>query len=160
MSLYRMMVALWLGPWALAAWALAPAAKPVQPPSRFSALVAEARLRVPEIEVGDLRGLLKTRQDLMLIDVREDAEWKAGRIPGALHMSKGVIERDIEALVRDPDALVVLYCGSGGRSLLAGENLARMGYTGVVSLRGGFKAWLEAGLIIEQEPPEFEPARL
>ena len=120
----------------------APAAAP---PSRFRTLLDEVRPRVPLMSVKDLaaraeRGGRATR----VVDVREDAEWAAGHIPGATHLSKGLVERDIEKLVADPAAEIVLYCESGGRSLLAAENLRRMGYTNVFSLDGGYRAWLAA----------------
>ncbi|MEM1061504.1 MAG: rhodanese-like domain-containing protein, partial [Planctomycetota bacterium] len=84
-----------------------------------------------------------------LLDVREQSEFAAGRIPGARHLGKGVIERDIEAAVPDVDAEIVLYCGGGYRSALAAESLQKMGYTRVISMDGGFRGWKEAGLPIE-----------
>ncbi|OGS37499.1 MAG: hypothetical protein A2506_08995 [Elusimicrobia bacterium RIFOXYD12_FULL_66_9] len=109
-------------------------------------MLDEARARVPAVTVKDLAArLARGDRPAHLIDVREEWEWKAGRLPGAKHLSKGVIERDIEKLVMDPSAEIVLYCESGGRSLLAAENLRRMGYANVFSLEGGYRAWLAAG---------------
>jgi rhodanese-related sulfurtransferase len=85
-----------------------------------------------------------------LIDVREENEWKAGRLPGAVHLSKGVIERDIEKMIPETQAPIVLYCGGGFRSALAADNLRRMGYEQVFSMDGGWRAWTEAGYPVER----------
>ena len=86
----------------------------------------------------------------LLFDVREESEFAAGHLPGAKSLGKGIIERDIEALVPDPDTELVLYCGGGFRSALAADNLQKMGYTNVISLDGGYRDWKEAGLPIEK----------
>ncbi|MCS7045598.1 MAG: rhodanese-like domain-containing protein, partial [Gemmataceae bacterium] len=89
---------------------------------------------------------LQRREPFVLIDVREDHEWAKGHIPGAIHLGKGIIERDIEARVPDPTTPLVLYCGGGYRSALAADNLQKMGYVNVLSMDGGWRAWKELGL--------------
>jgi len=84
-------------------------------------------------------------EKFLLVDVREDNEWQAGHIPGAVHMGRGIIERDIEQAVPDHNAAIVLYCGGGFRSALSAENLQKMGYTNVISMDGGWRHWTEAG---------------
>ncbi|MBI3565821.1 MAG: sulfurtransferase [Elusimicrobia bacterium] len=148
----------WLGPagvpLAFAAFLLAspflkvpePSPPPAAKGSRFEALVAQARARVRATTVRALRARREGgAPDFYLIDVREDREWAAGRLPGAIHLSKGVLERDIEKTVPDPDAEIVVYCGTGGRSALAAESLSRMGYTRVFNLEGGARAWYAEG---------------
>jgi rhodanese-related sulfurtransferase len=112
---------------------------------RFLELVSEARARVRRTDVDAVRERLRRGDGVHLVDVREDREWKAGRIPGAVHVGKGIIERDIERTIPDPDAEIVLYCGGGYRSVLAADTLQRMGYTNVVSMDGGYSGWLESG---------------
>jgi rhodanese-related sulfurtransferase len=90
------------------------------------------------------------REKHLLIDTREDSEWAAGHAAGAMHVGKGVIERDIEAKVPDKNATIVLYCGGGYRSALAADALQKMGYKNVISLDGGWRAWQEAGLPVER----------
>lgn len=85
-----------------------------------------------------------------LVDVREDGEWAKGRLPGAIHLGKGIIERDIEATIPDTNAEIVLYCGGGFRSVLAADNLRKMGYANVVSMDGGWREWTEKRLPTEQ----------
>ncbi len=89
-------------------------------------------------------------EPLLLIDVREESEFLAGHIPGAIHLSKGVIERDIETVVPDPNKEILLYCGGGFRSALSAENLQRMGYKNVVSVDGGWRSWTEANYPTEK----------
>ncbi len=114
-------------------------------PSRFDALVAEARREVTEIAPAELAARLARPRPPLLVDVREDSEWAAGRLPGAVHMSRGVLERRLEEAAPDPATEVVLYCASGARSALAARSLRRMGYTRVSSLAGGYRAWTKAG---------------
>jgi rhodanese-related sulfurtransferase len=90
------------------------------------------------------------REGHMLIDTREDSEWAAGHAAGAVHLSKGIIERDIETKVPDKSKTLVLYCGGGFRSALAADALQKMGYQDVISLDGGWRAWNEAGLPVEK----------
>lgn len=117
----------------------------------FLALVDEAKRRVREMEIPEYnRGAM--RGDVhVLIDVREDHEWAAGRLPGALHLARGIIERDIESHFADKSTPIVCYCGGGYRSVLVCDSLQRMGYTNVVSLAGGIRGWAEAGLPVEKD---------
>lgn len=111
---------------------------------RFLAISAEAKSRVLECTTADVKERMDQGEKLLLIDVREEIEFTAGHIPGAIHLSKGVIERDIETVVPDVNKEILLYCGGGFRSALSGENLQRMGYKNVVSVDGGWRAWTEA----------------
>jgi rhodanese-related sulfurtransferase len=112
----------------------------------FLALVNEAKKRIRECSVRDVARKLERRERFHLVDVREDDEWRAGHAKGAEHVGKGVIERDIEGAIPDKSAEIVLYCGGGFRSALAADALQRMGYTNVVSMDGGMRAWREAGM--------------
>jgi rhodanese-related sulfurtransferase len=114
--------------------------------SQFLKLVQDAKKRVKETNVADVKRRIDAGEKLLLIDVREDNEWASGHLPGAVHMGKGIIERDIENRVPDTGAKLILYCGGGFRSALAGENLQKMGYTNVESMDGGWRGWVEAGL--------------
>lgn len=116
----------------------------------FLKLVQDAKARVKECSVADVRKRLDAGEKLFLIDVREESEWAAGHLPGAVHLGKGIIERDIETKVPDPNAELVLYCGGGFRSALAADNLQKMGYTNVISMDGGFRVWKEQGLPVVQ----------
>jgi rhodanese-related sulfurtransferase len=116
----------------------------------FLALVEEARARVREISRADYEAMLARREHHVLVDVREDHEWERGRLPGAMHLGRGILERDIESHFAGRDAPLVLYCGGGFRSVLAADSLQRMGYRDVVSLAGGIRAWEKAGLPIER----------
>jgi len=111
---------------------------------RFLAIVDSIRDRVIEIAPAEVQELLRTG-GAKVVDVREDREWAAGHVAGAVHLGKGVIERDIEAAVPDPATPVVLYCGGGYRSALAADSLQRMGYTNVRSMAGGWRGWSELG---------------
>ena len=104
-----------------------------------------------EITSTELKQRLDNGDDIQIVDVREDNEWDKGHIAGAIHLGKGVIERDIENVIPDPNAEIILYCGGGYRSALAAENLTRMGYTNVVSMDGGFRGWNEAGFPVEHD---------
>ena len=115
----------------------------------FLKLVAEAKKRIHEISVEATLERLEEGDDVRLIDVREDHEWAAAHAAGAEHLSKGIIERDIEKAVPDFGTELILYCGGGYRSALAAETLQRMGYYDVSSIAGGWKAWKEAGAPIE-----------
>jgi rhodanese-related sulfurtransferase len=109
----------------------------------FLSIVQDAKSRVKECTVEDVKARLDRGERFTLIDVREESEWAAGRIPGAVHLSKGVIERDIERAVPDKAAPLVLYCGGGFRSALAADNLRKMGYADVISMDGGMRGWRE-----------------
>lgn len=116
----------------------------------FLKLVNEAKSRIKQTDVHAVKKQMDTGEKFHLVDTREDSEWNNGRLPGAVHLCKGVIERDIEKTIPDKNAEIVLYCGGGFRSALAAENLQRMGYTNVISMDGGWRAWNEAGYPIEK----------
>lgn len=109
----------------------------------FLKICEEAKKKVKETTVEDVFKRLSNGDKFHFVDVREDNEWNEGRAKGAKHIGKGIIERDIEALIPDKDAEIVLYCGGGYRSVLAAEVLQRMGYKKVISMMGGIKAWRE-----------------
>ncbi len=111
----------------------------------FLKVVAAAKERVTECTVADVAAMRTSGTPFTFIDVREESEYAAGHAPGAVHIGKGVIERDIETMIPDPAAPVVLYCGGGFRSILASEVIGRMGYTNVKSMTGGFGGWTAAG---------------
>jgi rhodanese-related sulfurtransferase len=111
----------------------------------FLKLAAGAKARVRQTSVQTVRERLSRGERFLLIDVREDHEWAKGRLPGALHLGRGILERDIEKAVPDKDADIVLYCGGGFRSALAAESLGLMGYTRVASMDGGYRGWESAG---------------
>jgi len=111
----------------------------------FLNLVRDAKKRIKEEDYRATKKRIDAGEQFTLIDTREDTEWARGHIPGATHMSKGIIERDIEKTVPDKDTPVVLYCGGGFRSALAADNLQKMGYCNVVSMDGGWRGWTEAG---------------
>jgi len=118
---------------------------------RFLRLVEAARRRVREVSIEDVRAMQHTREPFHLLDVREQDEWHRGHLPGAQHLGKGIIERDIEATIPERDASIVLYCGGGYRSALAADALREMGYTRVASMWGGWRAWTEAGLPVSRD---------
>jgi rhodanese-related sulfurtransferase len=110
---------------------------------RFLQIVNDARSRVKEATVDDVKAMLDKGEKFVLVDVREESEFAKDHLPGAIHLGKGVIERDIEQRVPDTDTKLVLYCGGGYRSALAADNLQKMGYTNVISMDGGIRAWRE-----------------
>jgi rhodanese-related sulfurtransferase len=116
----------------------------------FLAIVNDAKSRVKQIDIDGYRKMQAAGEPHVLVDVREDNEWAAGHAAGAVHLGKGIIERDIEAKVPDKHTRLVLYCGGGYRSALAADNLQKMGYTDAISLDGGWKAWQQAGLPVEK----------
>ena len=122
-----------------------------QHPPRFLKLVDDAKARVHETNVD----MVKTRMDrgdkFLLVDVREESEFAKDHLPGAIHLGKGIIERDIEARVPQLDAEIILYCGGGFRSALAADNLQKMGYTNVISMDGGIRDWREKGYPLTKE---------
>jgi rhodanese-related sulfurtransferase len=118
---------------------------PPQHPPRFLEIVNEAKRRVRETTVDEIKSRLDRGDKFLLVDVREESEWQNDHLPGAIHMSKGVIERDVEKKVPDLNAEMVLYCGGGFRSALAADNLQKMGYTNVISMDGGVRGWREKG---------------
>ena len=117
---------------------------------RFLEIVQQSKQRVSECTVDDIKARLDGGEQFFLVDVREESEWAAGHLPGAIHLGKGVIERDIEKTIADADAQIVLYCGGGYRSALAADALQQMGYTKVVSMDGGVRGWKEKGLALVQ----------
>ncbi|MDP9169879.1 MAG: rhodanese-like domain-containing protein [Acidobacteriota bacterium] len=117
--------------------------------SGFLALVNEAKSRVKETDVEGYKKMLASGSAAVLVDVREDHEWAAGHVKDAVHLSKGIIERDVEARFPAKDATLVLYCGGGFRSALVADNLQKMGYTNAISLDGGWRALKESGLPLE-----------
>jgi rhodanese-related sulfurtransferase len=118
---------------------------------RFQQLVNDARQRVKETTVDDIKARLDQGEKFILIDVREESEFARDHLPGAVHMGKGTIERDIEARVPDTGAPLVLYCGGGFRSALSADNLQKMGYTNVLSMDGGYKIWRQRGYPLAQD---------
>ena len=115
----------------------------------FLKLVADAKTRIRETTPEEVRRRQERDDRFHLVDVREESEWHKARIPGAIHLGKGIIERDIEKAVPDPDADIVLYCGGGFRSALAADALQRMGYRNVRSMDGGWRRWCELGYPVE-----------
>ncbi|HUL15288.1 MAG TPA: rhodanese-like domain-containing protein [Terriglobales bacterium] len=113
---------------------------------QFLKLVNEARSRVKETNVPDVKRRMEAGEKFLLVDVREDNEWANGHLPGAVHMGRGIIERDIEQALPDQNTRMVLYCGGGFRSVLVAESLQRMGYASVESMDGGWRGWISAGL--------------
>jgi len=118
---------------------------------QFLKLVNEAKKKVKETNVADVKRRADAGEKFILVDVREDNEWAKGHLPGAVHLGKGIIERDIEQRVPDANTNLILYCGGGFRSALVADNLQRMGYNNVESMDGGWKGWLEAGLPIAKD---------
>jgi len=114
-----------------------------QHPPRFLKIVDDARSRVRETNVDEVKKRLDRGDKFLLVDVREESEFAKDHLPGAIHLGKGVIERDIEARVPDLGAEMILYCGGGFRSALAADNLQKMGYTNVISMDGGIRGWRE-----------------
>ncbi len=115
----------------------------------FLKLVDDAKTRIREVTVEDVRRSEQSHEPFHLVDVREDTEWDAAHAAGSIHLGKGIIERDIESAIPEKGAKIVLYCGGGFRSALAADALQQMGYTNVFSLAGGWRAWNEAGLPVE-----------
>jgi rhodanese-related sulfurtransferase len=113
---------------------------------QFLKLVNEAKKSVKETNVADVKKRMDAGENFLLVDVREDNEWANGHLPGAVHLGRGVIERDIETQVPETGTKMILYCGGGFRSALVAENLQKMGYRNVESMDGGWKGWLGAGL--------------
>lgn len=111
----------------------------------FLKVVNDAKTRVKETTVSEVKSRLDRGEKILLVDVREESEYAKDHLPGAIHLGKGIIERDIEERVPDHAAPMVLYCGGGFRSALAADNLQKMGYTQVLSMDGGVRSWREKG---------------
>ena len=123
----------------------------MQHSDEFLTLTARAKANIREASVREVAENYLKQPGSVLIDVREDHEWQQGHIPGAVHLSRGIIERDIVQRFPDKDTLLILYCGGGYRSALAAESLQKMGYTHVISMDGGYKGWCAAGLATTEE---------
>ena len=115
----------------------------------FLKIAADAKSRVTECTVADVKARLAAGEKFLIVDVREESEFAAGHAAGAVHLGKGVIERDVERVIPDPAAKVVLYCGGGFRSALAADVMQKMGYTNVVSMDGGWAKWTAEGMPVE-----------
>jgi rhodanese-related sulfurtransferase len=111
--------------------------------ARFLGIVEDAKARVREVSIDDVKARLDRGDKFVLVDVREESEYAKDHLPGAIHLGKGVIERDIEERVPELNTAVVLYCGGGYRSALAADNLQKMGYSNVLSMNGGIRGWRE-----------------
>ena len=111
----------------------------------FLKLVDDAKTRIQETNSQEVKQGIEAKEAFTLIDVREDSEWAKGHLPGAIHLCKGIIERDIENTVPGKATPIVLYCGGGFRSALVADNLQKMGYINVISMDGGWRGWTEAG---------------
>jgi rhodanese-related sulfurtransferase len=116
-----------------------------QHPPRFLKIVDNAKTRVRETNVDVVKKRMDAKEKFTLVDVREESEFAKDHLPGAIHLGKGIIERDIEARVPDLNTEIILYCGGGFRSALAADNLQKMGYTNVISMDGGIRDWREKG---------------
>jgi rhodanese-related sulfurtransferase len=116
-----------------------------QHPPRFLKIVHDAKTRVRETDVPAVKARMDRGEKFLLVDVREESEYAKDHLPGAIHMGRGIIERDIEARVPDLSKEIILYCGGGFRSALAADNLQKMGYTNVISMDGGIRDWREKG---------------
>ena len=120
-----------------------------QHPPRFLKIVDDAKTRVRETNVDAVKSKMDRGDKFVLVDVREESEYAKDHLPGAIHLGKGIIERDIEARVPELNQELVLYCGGGFRSALAADNLQKMGYTNVISMDGGIRDWREKGYPLE-----------
>ena len=120
-------------------------------PPRFLKIVDDAKTRVRETNVDEVKNKMDRGSKFTLVDVREESEFAKDHLPGAIHLGKGIIERDIEARVPDLDTEVILYCGGGFRSALAADNLQKMGYSNVISMDGGIRDWREKGFPLTKD---------
>ena len=123
----------------------------LQHSQRFLEIVDDAKNRIRETTVDDVKARLDRGEKFLLVDVREESEYAKDHLPGAIHLGKGILERDIESRVPDLKTPMVLYCGGGFRSALAADNLQKMGYTNVLSMDGGHRGWKEKGWPLTQE---------
>ena len=111
----------------------------------YQELVADAKTRIREVTVEDVMQKQAAGEDMLVVDIREDREWNAGHLPGAIHLSRGTLEVKAHQVLPDPSTPIVLYCGGGNRSALAADVMQVMGYKDVVSMKGGWRAWNQAG---------------
>lgn len=116
----------------------------------FPDLVADAKTRIREVTVDDVKGMQQKGVDAQYVDIREESEWTAGHMPGAVHLGRGVLEVKVNQVFPDKDAPLVLYCGGGNRSALSADVLQVMGYTNVASMAGGWRAWASSGGPVEK----------
>jgi rhodanese-related sulfurtransferase len=123
----------------------------MQHTEKFLAIVNDAKARIREATVDEVRQDRASNADHVLVDTREESEWNAAHAVGAIHLGKGVIERDVESAIPDTGKKIVLYCGGGYRSALAADTLQKMGYTNVFSLAGGWRAWKAANMPVETD---------
>jgi rhodanese-related sulfurtransferase len=122
-----------------------------QHPPRFLKIVDDAKTRVRETNVDAVKARMDRGDKFLLVDVREESEFAKDHLPGAIHLGKGIIERDIEARVPELNSEMILYCGGGFRSALAADNLQKMGYTNVISMDGGIRNWREKGFPLTRD---------
>ena len=115
---------------------------------RFLKIVEDAKKRIREVTIDEVKAKLDRKEKFLLIDVREESEYAADHLPGAVHLGKGIIERDAEDRIPDQNTPIVLYCGGGFRSALAADSLQKMGYTHVLSMDGGVRGWREKGFTL------------
>ena len=120
----------------------------------FQDLVAEAKARIREVTIEDVKHLVAEGTDAVLVDIREESEWANGHIPGAVHVARGVLELKLPRGLPDPETPIVLYCGGGSRSALAADALQAMGYRDVASMAGGFRGWVGSGGPVTQVEEE------
>jgi rhodanese-related sulfurtransferase len=120
-------------------------------PEGFLKLVRDAKTRIKEEDIHATKKRIDSGEKFVLIDTREDSEWARGHLPGAVHLCKGIIERDIENAIPEKETTLVLYCGGGYRSALAADNLQKMGYRNVISMDGGWRGWTEAGFPVVKD---------
>src|SRR5579864_3762462 len=118
---------------------------------RFLKIVEDAKKRIREVTIDEVKAKLDRKEKFVLVDVREESEYAADHLPGAVHLGKGTIERDVEDRVPDQNTPMVLYCGGGFRSALAADNLQKMGYTQVLSMDGGVRDWREKGFPLTKD---------
>ena len=118
---------------------------------RFLQIVSDAKKRIQEIGVDEVKAKMERDEKFLLVDVREESEWAKDHLPGAIHLGRGILERDIEARVPDTKTPMVLYCGGGFRSALAADNLRKMGYKNVLSMDGGIRGWREKGFPLTKD---------
>jgi rhodanese-related sulfurtransferase len=123
----------------------------LQHSARFLRIVEDAKTRIRETDIDDVKARLDRGEKFILVDVREESEYAKDHLPGAIHLGKGIIERDVEARVPDPNTPMILYCGGGFRSALAADNLQKMGYTQVISMDGGIRDWREKGFPLTRD---------
>ena len=119
--------------------------------ARFLKIVEDAKKRIHEVTIDEVKAKLDRKEKFLLVDVREESEYAADHLPGAVHLGKGVLERDVEGRVPDLNTPMVLYCGGGFRSALAADNLQKMGYTRVLSMDGGIRGWREKGFTLTKD---------